>query len=67
MTFKEFIISRVQIFFCLVPLISPTLANMLGHGDVDSEKFLTRMNQIVLDWFDYTLKGQGTPDIQAKY
>ena len=53
--------------FTDLPLISPTLANMLGHGDVDSEKFLTRMNQIVLDWFDYTLKGEGTPDIQAKY
>ena len=53
--------------FTDLPLISPTLANMLGHGDVDSEKFLTMMNQIVLDWFDYTLKGEGMPDIQAKY
>ena len=53
--------------FTDLPLISPTLANMLCHGDVDSEKFLTMMNQIVLDWFDYTLKGEGMPDIQAKY
>lgn len=53
--------------FTDLPLISPTLANMLGHGEVNSEEFLTTMNQIVLDWFDYTLKGEGTPDIQAKY
>ena len=53
--------------FTDLPLISPTLANMLGHGDVDSEEFLPMMNQIILDWFDYTLKGEGAPDIQAKY
>ena len=53
--------------FTDLPLISPTLANMLGHGDVNSEEFLTMINGIILDWFDYTLKGEGTPDIQAKY
>lgn len=53
--------------FTDLPLISPALANMLGHGDVDSQEFLPMMNEIILDWFDYTLKGEGTLDIQAKY
>lgn len=53
--------------FTDLPLISPTLANMLGHGNVDSEEFLITMNEIILEWFDYTLKGEGAPDIQAKY
>ena len=53
--------------FTDLPLISPFIGSMLGHGDVDSEKCMTTVNGIVLNWFDYYLKNEGKLDIQAKY
>ena len=53
--------------FTDLPLISPFLAKMLGSGDVDHEQTLHTVNGIVLNWFDYYLKNEGTLDIQAKY
>lgn len=53
--------------FTDLPLISPFLAKMLGSGDVDHESTLNTVNGIVLNWFDYYLKGEGTLDIQAGY
>ena len=53
--------------FTDLPLISPFIGSMLGHGDVDSEKCMTTVNGIVLNWFDYYLKNKGKLDIQAKY
>ena len=45
--------------FTDLPLLSPFLANMLGSGDVDHEQFMVKLNGIVLQWFDYYLKGTG--------
>ena len=55
--------------FTDLPLISPTLASMLdgGSGEVDNEEFMTTVNSLILNWFDYYLKGEGTLDIQANY
>ncbi len=55
--------------FTDLPLISPKLAAMLDNGEseVDNAQFMTTVNGIVLNWFDYYLKGEGTLDIQAKY
>ena len=55
--------------FTDLPLISPTLAAMLDNGkaEVDNAEFMTLVNSIVLNWFDYYLKGEGTLDIQANY
>lgn len=53
--------------FTDLPLISPSLAKMLGSGDVDHEKTVNTINGIVLNWFDYYLKNEGTLDIQVKY
>lgn len=53
--------------FTDLPLISPFLASMLGSGDVNHEEMLETVNGIVLNWFDYYLKNEGTLDIQAKY
>ena len=53
--------------FTDLPLISPFLASMLGSGDVDHEETLTTVNGIVLNWFDYYLKNEGTLDIKAQY
>ncbi len=55
--------------FTDLPLISPTLASMLdeGQSEVDNTEFMTLINGIVLNWFDYYLKGEGMLDIQANY
>lgn len=53
--------------FTDLPLISPSIASMLGHGDVNSEEMMNTVNAIVLNWFDYYLKDEGTLDIQARY
>ena len=53
--------------FTDLPLFSPLLASMLGSEKIDHEAFLNRMNGLVLNWFDFYLKGNGTLDIQAEY
>jgi len=53
--------------FTDLPLISPFFALMLGKGTVNSEEFLPEMNGIILDYFDYYLKGEGTLNIKECY
>ena len=53
--------------FTDLPLISPFLASILGSGDIDHEEMMNKVNGIVLNWFDYYLKNEGTLDIQANY
>lgn len=53
--------------FTDLPLFSPFLASMLGSNDIDHEAFMYRLNGLVLRWFDFYLKGIGTPDIRAEY
>ncbi len=53
--------------FTDLPLISPVLGDMLGSGDVDNEQFMNTVNGIVLNWFDYYLKGEGSLNIAETY
>ena len=55
--------------FTDLPLISPTLSKMLDGGDseVNNEEFMTLVNGIILNWFDYYLKGEGALDIPERY
>ncbi|MEE0265563.1 MAG: dienelactone hydrolase family protein [Acutalibacteraceae bacterium] len=53
--------------FTDLPMFSPFLGSMLGSGDVDNEEFMYTVNSVVLDWFDYYLKGEGSLDIKANY
>jgi len=50
-----------------LPLVSPVLAKLLGVGDVDAKTCIENVNKIVLNWFDYYLKGKGSLDIQSEY
>ncbi|MCM1128132.1 MAG: hypothetical protein NC429_16890 [Lachnospiraceae bacterium] len=50
--------------FTDLPLLSPTLAKMLGKGDVDSSEFIPEMNSIILNYFNYYLKGEGELNIE---
>ncbi|MBQ1660540.1 MAG: hypothetical protein VZR27_03620 [Acutalibacteraceae bacterium] len=53
--------------FTDLPLFSPVLGEMLGHGDVDTAEMMTQVNSIVLDWFNYYLKNEGTLNLKDLY
>ena len=53
--------------FTDLPLFSPALARMLGTGEADSRYCIETMNQIVLDFFNHTLKDTGSLNIQTEY
>ncbi len=53
--------------FTDLPLFSPTLASMLGTGDIDAQACIEQTNVIVLAWFDEYLKGQGHASIAESY
>ena len=50
--------------FTDLPLLSPTLAKMLGKGSIDSSEFIPEMNSLILNYFNYYLKGEGEPNIE---
>ncbi len=53
--------------FTDMPVFSPFLASLMGSGDVDHEQVLMTMNGIVLNWFDYYLKGEGVLNTPARF
>lgn len=54
--------------FTDLPMISPVLAGLLGIGEVDAEECINNVNEMVLIFFDYYLKGEGSlSDIKAEY
>lgn len=52
-----------------LPLFSPILANMLQRGQADIDKYycIETMNELILEFYDYTLKGTGQFAPQAVY
>ena len=53
--------------FTDLPMFSPFLSSLLGTGDVDGEEFMYTVNEVVLNWFDYYLKEEGSLNIQPTY
>ena len=53
--------------FTDLPLLSPTLANMLGIGTVDSEQCVITMNKLVLDYYNCYLKNMEEVVVQEAY
>ncbi len=53
--------------FTDLPLFSPALAHMLGTGEADSRYCIKTMNQVVLEFFDNTLKDSGKLHLQTEY
>lgn len=53
--------------FTDLPLFSPLLAKLLGVGEVDAKTCIENVNEVVLKWFDYYLKGEGELDIRSEY
>lgn len=53
--------------FTDLPLFSPTLASLLGTGTIDETECIKTMNEIVLQYFNYYLKGEGEININECY
>ncbi|MGN0377588.1 MAG: alpha/beta hydrolase family protein [Suilimivivens sp.] len=53
--------------FTDLPMISPLLAKMLGTGEVDARTCMENVNEVVLSFFNYYLKDEGTLDLQEEY
>lgn len=53
--------------FTDLPLFSPFLAKQLGTGKIDVKHCIKKMNEIVLTYFDYYLKGEGNCEIASQY
>ena len=54
--------------FTDLPMISPVLAGLLGVGEVDAEECMKNVNEVVLTFFDFYLKGEGSlENIKAEY
>lgn len=45
--------------FTDLPLFSPALASFLGVGEVDATECILSMNETILQFYDYYLKGKG--------
>ncbi len=50
-----------------LPLIVPSLAKMLGTGDVDSKECVEKMNELTLEFFNCYLKGEGDFGVEEYY
>lgn len=54
--------------FTDLPMISPVLAKLLGVGEVDAKECIENVNEVVLIYFDYYLKGEGSlSELQESY
>lgn len=53
--------------FTDLPLLSPFLASMFGKGSIDPDEFIPRLNDIILNYFNYYLKNEGTLSVSEGY
>lgn len=53
--------------FTDLPLFSPTLAAMLGTGEVDSRYCIETMNKIIVAYFNHYLKGNEELELLSEY
>jgi predicted dienelactone hydrolase len=53
--------------FTDLPLFSPTLAGLLGTGEVDSRYCIETMNNVILNYFNYYLKDSGGLNLKTEY
>lgn len=62
-----YFVDSAHMNFTDLPLFSPVLASLLGTGTVDETECITKMNEVVLQYFDCYLKGKGEVTIQECY
>ncbi len=56
-----------HINFTDLPMFSPFLAGMLGTGEIDSRYCIEKMNEVILNYFNYYLKNSGSLELQPEY
>lgn len=62
-----YFVGSAHMNFTDLPLFSPTLSSLLGTGEVDAKECIETMNEIVLNYFNYYLKGEGELIINESY
>lgn len=53
--------------FTDLPLFSPALSSNLGTGTIDPKSCITHINGVILNYFDYYLKGKGELTLKECY
>lgn len=53
--------------FTDLPMFSPLLGSMLGSGERDTRECMTIVNSLILEFYDYYLKGNGELNFQQVY
>ena len=53
--------------FTDLPLFAPALAEMLGIGEIDATECIKTTNEIVLEYMNHYLKGEGNISLQECY
>lgn len=53
--------------FTDLPIVAPPLARLLGIGTVDARECIENVNHVVLTFFNYYIKGEGTLAIEKEY
>lgn len=66
-SYHTYFIGSGHMNFTDLPLFSPTLASILETGTIDETECILKMNEIILQYFDYYLKGEGELSIRESY
>ena len=53
--------------FTDLPLFAPALADLLGTGEIDATECIKTTNEIVLEYMNHYLKGEGDISLQECY
>ena len=65
--YETYVAGSEHMDFTDLPLFSPFLAGMLGKGSVDSGYCIDTTNELVLEFFNCYLKGEGAFSLQESY
>ena len=65
--YQTYFVGAGHMNFTDLPLISPFFAEKLGTGEIDPEQCTDTLNKLILDFYDYYLKGQGEFSVQEQY
>lgn len=65
--YSTYIAESGHMNFTDLPMFSPVLGSMLGVGEVDAQKCMEKVNEIVLRFFDCYLKDRGEFHVEEGY
>lgn len=65
--FNTYFVGTEHMNYTDLPLISPFIAKKLGMGEIEPEKCTDTLNELILDFYNCYLKGQGEFSVQENY